>query len=161
MRIPRVVAEVVAWWVVAFSVWMITLSIAPLQEYLLAVGCGLICALAAVWARRALEASWVLRPSWVLPLLAVPLIVVTDTVQVLLAPLRPARRRGRFTTVGTRAVDDLPAARSRRAVATWLMSVTPGSYVLDADPDTGDLTVHSLAWRGPRMEKLVEKLVGE
>jgi multisubunit Na+/H+ antiporter MnhE subunit len=36
------------------------------------------------------------------------------------------------------------------------MSLTPGSYVLDADPETGDLLVHSLSSRGPRMERLVE-----
>ncbi len=157
MRIARVVAEVVAWWVVAFAIWMISLSSAPLQEYLLAVGCAFPCALAAFKARRALDASWTLRPGWLKPLLAVPLIVVTDAAQVLFAVVRPGQRGGRFEKVPTGAVDDLPEARSRRALATVFMSVTPGSYVLDADPDAGDLMVHALADRGPRMERLVEE----
>ena len=150
------VAEVVAWWAVAFAVWMISLSAAPLQEYLLAVGCAFPCALAAFWARRALEASWMLRPGWLKPLLAVPVIAVSDAAQVLFAVVRPGQPGGRFTKVGTGAVDDVPTARSRRALATLFMSITPGTYVLDADPDTGDLLVHELAHRGPRMEKLVE-----
>lgn len=156
MRIARVVAEIVAWWAVTFSVWMISLSAAPLQEYLLAAGCGLGCAVAAFWARRALDASWSLRLRWLKPLAAVPLMAVTDAAQVLWAVARPGQPGGRFETVRTRAIDDVPEARSRRAVATWFMSVTPGSYVLDADPDSGDLLIHSLAHRGPRMEKQVE-----
>ncbi len=157
MRIARVVAEVVAWWAIAFSVWMISLSAAPLQEYLLAVACALPCAVAAFGARRAFEASWTLRPGWLKPMLALPAIILSDAAQVLLAVVRPGQPGGRFTTVRTGAVDDVPEARSRRAVATVLMSVTPGSYVLDADPDNGDLMVHALAHRGPGMQKLVEE----
>lgn len=155
MRTARVVAEVLAWWAVTFSVWMISLSSAPLQEYLLAVGCALPCALAAFGARRALEASWRARPAWLKPLLAVPFVLVSDAIQVFAAVVRPGQPGGRFEKVPTGAVDDGPEARSRRAVATFFMSVTPGSYVLDADPDTGELLVHSLARRGPRMERLV------
>lgn len=155
MRSAAAVAEVVAWSAVAFSVWMITLSIAPLQEYLLAGVCGFLCGLTAFWARRALGASWSLRPAWLKPLLAVPFVAVTDLVQVLLAAVRPGRPGGRFITVSTGAVDDGPRARSRRALATWFLSVTPGSYVIDADPDTGRLLVHSLTRRGLRIEKLV------
>lgn len=156
MRKGRVVVEILAWWAVAFSVWMISLSTAPLQEYLLAVGCGLLAALTAFWARRALGTSWSLRIRWLSPLLSAPVIAVTDAVQVFRAVIRPGQSGGRFETVRTGAVGDGPEARSRRAVATWLMSVTPGSYVLDADPETGDLLVHTLADRGPSMEKRVE-----
>lgn len=156
MRIARVVAEIVVWWAVTFSVWVITLSAAPLQEYLLAAGCGLVAAITVFWARRALEASWTVRLRWLTPIVTVPVIAVTDTVQVLAAVVKRGQPGGRFVRVRTGAVGDGTEARSRRAVATWLMSITPGSFVLDADPDTGDLLVHSLAQRGPRMEKQVE-----
>ena len=158
MRFARVVAEFLVWWAITVSGWMISLSAAPLQEWLVAVGCGAICAAAACAARRrALQASWRLKPRWLLPLAAVPLIAITDAVQVLTAVIRPGHGGGSFETVRTGALDDGPEARSRRAIATWLMSVTPGSYVLDADPETGDLLVHRLARRGPDMAKLVEK----
>jgi multisubunit Na+/H+ antiporter MnhE subunit len=156
MRRARVVGEIVAWWAVAFSVWMISLSTAPVQEYLVAGACALPCGLAAFAVRRALEAQWVLRPSWFKPLVMAPVVIVSDAGQALWAVLRQRHQGGRFETVATGAVGDAPAARSRRAVATFLMSLTPGSYVLDADPETGDLLVHSLSSRGPRMERLVE-----
>ena len=125
MRIARVVAEVVAWWAVAVSVWMISLSTAPLQEYLLAVACGLPCGVAAFAARRATRTSWALRPGWLKPRLLAPVAIVTDAVQVFFAVLRPAQPGGRFETVPTGAVDDTPHARSRRALATFFMSLIP------------------------------------
>jgi multisubunit Na+/H+ antiporter MnhE subunit len=158
MRIARVVAEIVAWWALTFSVWMISLSAAPVQEYLLAAGCGLLCAVVAYVARRrALETSWVLRLRWLRPLAAVPLILVTDALQVLAAVVRPGQPGGEFQTVRTGAADATSEERSRRAVAAWMMSVTPGSYALDYDEETGELLVHRLARRGPSMARLVER----
>jgi multisubunit Na+/H+ antiporter MnhE subunit len=151
--VARIMAEIVVWWAIACSIWMISLSEAPLQEYLLAVGCGLPAAMAAFWARRAVQDSWTVRAEWVKPLMMLPLILVSDAAQVFLAVVRPGQPGGRFITVQTPAAGNSSRARSRRARDVFFMSVTPGSYVLDADPDTGEMLVHSLASKGPRMER--------
>ncbi|HLH29225.1 MAG TPA: hypothetical protein VKW77_09925, partial [Acidimicrobiales bacterium] len=84
-----------------------------------------------------------------------PVVIVSDAVQVLAAPWRRPQGRGRFETVPTAAAGGSVAGESRRAVATALVSSTPGSYVLDVDPETGDMLVHRLASRGPRIDHLV------
>lgn len=145
------------WWAVATAVWMITLSTAPVQEYLLAAACGLPCAAAALWTRRVLAASWTLRGPWLRPLLVLPVVIVTDAAQVLVAAIRPGQPGGDFETVPTGAVGDDTRSRSRRALATFFLSAAPGSYVLDADPETGHLMVHRLARRGPRLDGLVRQ----
>lgn len=154
MRVARTGAELLAWWAVATGIWMVSLSIAPLQEWLLAAACGFPCALAALWARRVLGTSWTLRAAWLKPVLTVPYRIVTDAAEVLLAVVRPGQPGGRFDTVRTGARGDSPEARSRRALATFLLSVTPGTYVLDADPDSGDVLVHSLTARQPGLGAL-------
>ncbi|HET6873811.1 MAG TPA: hypothetical protein VFH70_03485 [Acidimicrobiales bacterium] len=156
MPVARVVAEVLVWAAVTFSVWMISLSAAPLQEYLLAAGCSVLAAITACWARRALDVSWTLTPGWLAPLWKVPLVAVTDLAQVVVAALRPGQAGGRFETVHTTATGDAPASRSRRALAAWFMSVSPGSYLLDANPGDGELIVHRLTG-GPGMEKQLER----
>ena len=155
MRVARVAAEVAAWSAITFSVWMISLSTAPLQEFLLAAACSIPCGFVAFGARRAAEAAWTVKPRWLRPLLLAPFAIVSDAVQVLSAPVRPGQPGGRFQRVDTGAVGDGPSSRSKRALSTFWVSITPGSYVLDADPETGELLIHSLASRGPRMERHV------
>lgn len=151
-----VVAEVLLWWAVAYAVYLLSLSAAPLQELLLGAAVSLPCGLAAVGARRATGDRWVLAWRWLRPVLVFPASLLADTAAVLSAAVRPSVQ-GRFETVPTGALDDHPGARSRRAVATFWMSVTPGSYVLDADPATGDLMVHSLRGPGPSMGRSVAR----
>lgn len=153
-RPPAVAVEVLLWWAAAYSVYLLSLSTAPLQELLLGAAVSLPCALAAVGARRATRDRWVLAGRWLRPGLAFPAALLTDTATVLAAAVRPSRR-GRFETVATGTAADDPRARSQRAVATFWMSVTPGSYVLDTDPATGRLLVHSLSGPGPSMGRRV------
>lgn len=144
------VVEVLVWWAVAYGIWLVSLAAVTFQELIAGMAVSLSCAFAAYGVRWAVGEAWTVRPGWMRPLLVLPLVLVLDTVQVLSAVA--TRSRGRFTTVPTGATGDDPDARSRRAMATIFLSVTPGSYVLDADPRTGDLLVHSLARRGPRMK---------
>lgn len=160
MRVARLGAEAAAWWAVAFSVWMVSLSAAPLQEYLLATACSFLCGVAAVGARLAARGVWRVRAGWFRPVLLLPITLASDTVQVLLSPLHQGRARrpggvGRFDKMPTGAIDDVPVARSARAVATILVSVTPGSFVVDADPSDGSLLVHRLGGWGPQMTRVV------
>jgi hypothetical protein len=138
---------------VAFSVWMISLSVAPLQEYLLAAGCAIPCGVGAVVARRAVGDSWTLRPGWLRPLLLLPVAVLTDTLAVLRSGLRP---QGRVQSMAGPPGAG-PVSRSGRAVATMLVSVTPASFVLDAE---SGIIYHSVAGPGPSMARAVERAVG-
>lgn len=147
------------WTAIAYGVWLMSLSTAPLQELLLAAACALPCGLAAAGARWAIRDSWRFRPGWFRPMLLLPLAIVSDAVQVLFASLRPHPRSGRFQRVQTGATGDDSLARGRRALITGLVTVTPGSYVLDVDPDSGEMLVHSLSFRGPRMERTVGSVV--
>lgn len=151
-----VVAEVVLWWAVAYAVWLMSLSTAPLQELLVGATAALPCGVAAYGARRATGDRWVLRLRWLRPALHLPVVLLTDTFTVLSAALT-GRPVGRFERVPTGAVDDVPPARSERAVATFWVSLTPGSYVVDADPASGELMVHSLPGPGPSMADIVSR----
>lgn len=141
------------WWAIAYAVWLISLSSVPLQELLLAAACALPCGVAAAGARWAIRDSWWMRVVWLKPLLVLPFAIVSDAAQVLVAGFR--RRSGSFERISTSTGGDGSADRGRRALSVGLITSTPGSYVIDIDPDSGDLVIHSLAFRGPRMERLV------
>lgn len=151
----KLLTEVVVWWALAFGVWLISLSATSGQEFLVAALASLPCGVAAAVAREAIGESWIVRPSWFRPLLFLPVVLFTDAAQVLAAPLRGRQRGGRFETVPTSKGGDTAERRGRRALATVFVSITPGSFVLDIDPNSGDMLIHSLAFRGPRMEQIV------
>lgn len=153
MKPARRVVEIVVWWALAYAVWLISLSTVPLQELLLAAACALPCGIAAAGTRWAIRDSWWIRVSWLKPMLVLPVAVVTDAAQVLMAGL--LRRGGDFQRVSTGTGGDSSSARGRRALAIGLITSTPGSYVLDIDPESGEMLLHSLASRGPRMERQV------
>jgi multisubunit Na+/H+ antiporter MnhE subunit len=138
--------ELLVWWVVAIGVWLTSLSAYSRQDLIVAVGCGLPCAVMAVLARRAVRLRMRPPADAVRWLTALPPAVAGDTVRVLALPWRPSRRStaGEFRTVDLRARGRTPAASGRRAVATVLLSSTPGSYVVDVDPDTGTALIHAV-----------------
>lgn len=146
-------AEVIGWWAVAYSVWLMSLSAAPLQELLVGAAASLPCGVAAVAARRVAGEHWKLRLRWLRPLLSVPGSLLSDTAAVLISPVR--RRPGGFEQVPTGAGGANPEDRSRRALATFWLSVTPGTFVVDADPGSGELMVHRCAGAGPAMVRSV------
>lgn len=147
--------EVLLWWGLAYGVWLISLSAISTPEYIVGALCALPCGVAAAGARWAVEGSWTLRPGWLLPLTTVPLAVVCDAAQVLAAPWHRGQPGGDFHTGMTAAKGSSPVGKSRQAIAVALVSLTPGSYVLDVDPESGEMLVHSLARRGPRLERMV------
>jgi multisubunit Na+/H+ antiporter MnhE subunit len=149
--------EVVVWWGLAFGIWLMSLSATSGQEFLVAALASLPCGLAAAAARRAIEQSWAVTPSALKPLLLVPVAIFTDAAQVLAAPIANRARGGRFETIPTNAAGDTAQARGRRALATAWVSITPGTFVLDVDPDSGAMLVHSLAFRGPRVANFVAR----
>lgn len=152
---PRVLVEIAVWWALSLGVWLMSLSAVSSEEYIVAVLASLPCGVAAAGARWAIGESWTLRPAWLAPALLLPVAVFTDAAQVLASPLWSRRRGGRFSTIATGHAGDSARARAGRAVATMIVSTTPGTYVLDIDPDSGEMLVHSLAPKGPSVEKAV------
>jgi multisubunit Na+/H+ antiporter MnhE subunit len=157
----RGASEALTWSGAAFGLWLISLSAVSNQEILIAALASLPCGAAAVGARLAVRDSWTLRPGWLKPALQLPLSLVTDAVQVFAACVPFRRRPGRFETVPTGAGGDTARARSQRAVWSALISVTPGSYVLDVDEESGDMLVHSLAHAGPQIAAAVSRMHGD
>lgn len=146
MRHPLSTAgEVVAWWAATLGVWLLTLSSVTAADLEVAIPCAFACGGAAVVVRRTLGGEWS-RPvgtgAWLLRLLPA---IASDTALVLALPWR----RGSAERVGElKRIPVAPGATSRarttRAVASLLLSATPGSFVVHTDDDTGELLVHSL-----------------
>ena len=138
-----IVAEMFSWWVIAIGVWMASLSAYSGQELVVASGCAVPCAVAATAARRAIRGGWSM-PSATLPwLLLLPAVVVSDAVRVLSWPLR-SRSGGTMHTLDIGVRGSSARANGRRAAAAFVLSSTPGSYVVAADEQAGTLTVHGL-----------------
>lgn len=156
----RTFAEVLAWWAACVGVWLLTDSSLTLSDSLIAVGCALPCAVLAVAGRRAVQGSWAPSPRWVRWLVVVPVAVVADGVRVLgigLTGLVGRRPDGELRTV--RLPRDRPAARwrARQAVATAVVSVAPGTVVVDVDEDSGRMVLHDLGGGRPALEEVVRR----
>jgi multisubunit Na+/H+ antiporter MnhE subunit len=156
--------ETLVWWVALCGLWLLTLSTFPIPELVAAVVLALPCAAAATVARRAVGASWRVRPGWARWLLPLPAAVLADTVRVLAAVLRrPLVRaeRGRLLRVGPRPESDARYAATQRALAVIALSLPPGSVVVGADDDPGrdgdELLLHVLADGPPRMNEVIER----
>lgn len=157
MRQPiGLVIEAVVWWGLCLGVWLVTLSAVSGQELVVATPLGLVSGVLAVIARRVAGNRWRLRPQWFLPVLLVPVAILADTVRVLAAAV--TRPSGRFVDlpVSQGAGDGAPA-RGRRALATMVITVSPGTIVVDIDPETGRATVHTLNAGRPHMEEVVAR----
>lgn len=158
---PRVV-EVLVWWALLLGVWEVTLSGTTLPEISAAAAAGLASAVAATAARRAVDvqgmpiADWLRRLRW-LPMVAIS--VVLDTARVLVLAGRHLRHRdvsGSFRTVWLRR-DRETSADMHRALATLVVSSTPGSLVCDADPEQHTLLEHRLVDGASTLEEVVAR----
>jgi multisubunit Na+/H+ antiporter MnhE subunit len=138
--------EFVAWWCVAVGVWIASLSAWSTHDFVVAAGCALPCAAAALAARRAVDAAWHPPLATLRWLALLPVGVVRDTAFVLSLPLR-RRVPTELRAVDVGAPGDSPAAAGRRAVAVTVLNATPGTVVYGSDPERGTVLVHAV--RGP------------
>jgi multisubunit Na+/H+ antiporter MnhE subunit len=146
-----VAVELLVWCCVTTGIWFVSLSAYSGQDLVVALGCGVACAVVAVLARRAarLDAR---PPAAVLGwLLALPWSIALDTGRVLVLPWRPRARAvaGEFRRVRIGPPGNSPRALGRRAMAAVLMSATPGAYVVDIDADAGTALVHAVGPASP------------
>jgi len=138
-----IVVELLGWYVVAIGVWMASLSAWSGQELIVAAGCAVPCAVAAVAARRAIDGAWTLPTETLRWLLILPAAIVVDAARVLTWPVRSGGG-GDFRTIDIGAGGGAPAATGRRAAASLALSSTPGAYVVAADEKAGTVTLHGL-----------------
>ncbi|HEY5985630.1 MAG TPA: Na+/H+ antiporter subunit E [Streptosporangiaceae bacterium] len=152
--------ELVWWWGAAVGVWLITLSSVTTPDLVAATACGLPCALAARAGRRALRNRWRPRPRWALWLAPLAASVIVDEARVLRLALR---RPGHARPVGEWRGVQLPAgqpdtvASAHRALASVTISATPGTFVVDGDPEEDRLVIHSLARGWPHLDQVVRR----
>jgi len=149
--------ELLAWWLISISVWMLSLSAYSGAEMVAAVLAALPCALAAVGARLVVQGNW--RPGLesLTALAALPTSIARDSVLVLLMPWT----RRHVGASGLREIDlhaagDSSAANGLRALGLTLLSASPGSYVVDADPTRGTAMVHALTGSS-RLEQILTR----
>lgn len=146
----RAVVEVAAWWGLCFGLWIATLSAISWPEVAVSVPVSFACGVLAVACRRVARNKWQLRPAWLLPMLALPLSICTDTVRVLASAVTGPSRTARLVRVqvdGARG--NGPRPDGRRALTTVILALSPGSIVVDFEADAGAATVHLLAGASP------------
>lgn len=146
------VGETVLWAGITFGVWLTTLSAITGPELVLGGAVSAGCGVVAAAARRALRGAWGLHLRWLASARWLPVAVLADSASVLWSALRGdggTFERVRVAgTTGSRS-----ATAGRRAAYVLLVSASPGSVVLDLDPDTGLALVHRVGSRGPAMER--------
>jgi multisubunit Na+/H+ antiporter MnhE subunit len=150
------ILESLVWWVLCIGVWLVSLSAVAWQELIVAALAALPCGVLATLARVVAGNAWRLRPAWLGPLALLPVAIVTDTAQVLWAAVR--RRPVEFsekTLAQGRGENSLAAGR--RALATLILSASPGTFVTDTDVDSGSVLVHKYAWRGPQLDEVLSR----
>ncbi|WP_308465203.1 Na+/H+ antiporter subunit E [Rathayibacter soli] len=153
----RAIIEVAGWWATVVVVWVVTVSSVGPAEIVCALSAGLACA---IFARRLrLTFGFRFRPSrvWLRSIMLLPVALIADIGMcirfiggALLGRPQVGRTRRQWGRSG-RSAD----ATAWRCAAGLIVSATPGTLVLDADPGSGELLLHVL-WSSPiRMEKLI------
>ncbi len=145
--------QVFAWWVVLGGLYVVFISTPTDLELIVAASVAVLLTTVAVVVRRLEDrhGGWRLRwARWLLPL---PVALVADTASLAWLVVRKARspRVGTFRRIEVPG-DPTPA---RLALSIVLLSVTPGTYVVDESRDGTALLVHSLREKPSRLEKVM------
>lgn len=141
----RTLPEAVIWWAVLTLVWLATLSTVSAEELAVAGGAAVLGAAMACWGRGVVRGRWHIPAGWARGLLVLPWAVLHDAVVVLRLAFRPAQKtEGEFREVPL--ADNRGRARrsAREAVATMMLSATPGSLVVDGADRHQHLVIHTL-----------------
>lgn len=148
----KLLASVLAWGGACLGIWLLSLTSVSHEELAVGGACALICGMVVTAVMRALRVRWSVRSVPLRPLLRVPLAIVCDAAQVLLRPFLRARA-GDVTSRELGATGGSAAAATQRVVAIIAVTSTPGSLVLDVEPKSGRLVLHTLHCAGPRVEE--------
>lgn len=138
--------EIIGWWAVLVLTWLATLNTFSIQELICATVLGLPCAVAARLGRRASAGHWKPRGDWAHWLLSLPYTVVRDTVKALALAVpaqQPDQDAFEELTFGKKETEN-PRRCAREALATIVLSATPGSVIVDGNAKHDRLLVHSV-----------------
>jgi multisubunit Na+/H+ antiporter MnhE subunit len=155
-----VATEMLWWWAASCGVWLLTLSSVNAAELAVALACGLPCGVAAWAARVALGERWRVRPHWVWWLIPLSVAVFSDAVRLLVLALRPHdldQEEGRLVDIPLPEDESEGVAAGRAAIATLVMSATPGTLAVQGDPGRRVVTLHSLVPGGSALERAVRR----
>ena len=152
---PAAVLETLGWAVVTGAVWLVTLSSVSFPEICFAAAAGVVSGAVATAGRRSLGGSWRFRPRWAGWAPQVAASLGAELVELAEATVRKAPH-GRLHTLRM-PEEDREHASGREALATLALSSTPGSIVVDGDPEEHTLTVHTLVSRGPDLTAVVRR----
>ncbi|HWG64980.1 MAG TPA: hypothetical protein VG253_25115 [Streptosporangiaceae bacterium] len=157
--VAAIAAEVICWWAACTGIWLLTLSAVSVPELVTALACALPSALAARAGRHAMSARWQPRAQWVAWLIRLPASVTADTARLFGAACRWVVRPD-----GTGELRDVqlpheaaPVAGTRRALASLVLSATPGTLVVDTNPEEDKLVIHSLVNGPPKLDEVVQR----
>lgn len=140
---------------VSCAVWLATLSSVSLPEVCFAAAAGVVSGTVATAGRRSIGGSWRFQPRWVLWAPQVAATLAAELVELARVTVRTAPH-GRLHTLRM-PVEGRERASGREALATLALSSTPGSIVVDGDPEEHTLTVHTLVSRGPDLTSVVRR----
>lgn len=144
--------ELVLWWVGGTLFWLATASTVTMSETLVAAAIALIAAVLARLARRAIPFDAKPRLAWLRWAALVPVSAVADAARLV-------------PWLGGRQAEDivearLPASTDRaetglRAGGIVALSATPGTVVVDCEPRSGTVRMHSLVKGWPHLDERV------
>lgn len=131
--------EALAWWVALFLIYLSLLASVTAVEIIIGAAIAVLGGVLAVLARQAEWAIFRFRLRWIgwLPALLAALFADTATLVVLVArTIRglPAKETRRVHRLRLPPESRLHVARTRRAIVTVLLSLSPGTYVIDTRP---------------------------
>lgn len=158
----RLAVEVAVWWAPLYVLWLAVISSYDLPELASGAAAALAGAATAALGRRAERVSYRPRTAWLRWLRVLPGGMASDMAQLTrlvgeqLVTRRPVR--GGFRVVELPDDSDPGRARARRALATALLSSTPGGYVADLRPGAPYvLIVHDLTDSTDRARAALER----
>ncbi|VBA55770.1 Na+/H+ antiporter subunit E [Mycobacterium attenuatum] len=153
-RSPDILGETGLWWMLIAGVWLATLSSRTPAELAVMTVCTLPAAVMARSARRANAGSWQFRIGWLGWLATAARDVVPQAVGV-----GAHRFTKRHAVIGAVPLPDetRPVAAARRAAAVLTLATTPGTVVLQCDPDTRSVLMHCTRPRPSRLETAVQR----
>ncbi|WP_138445062.1 Na+/H+ antiporter subunit E [Sinomonas susongensis] len=144
--------ELVLWWAGGSVFWLATASTVTLGETLVAAAVALVAAVLARVARRAIPFEAKPALAWLRWTSLVPVSAVADSAR--LVPWLAGRQPEDVVEA------QLPRSTGRaetglRSGAILALSATPGTVVIDCDPDTGTARMHSLVKGWPHLDERV------
>lgn len=155
------ITEAAAWWILLFAGYLVLVSERSAAEYILGASLSAVAGSAAVLARRASGSSFAVPQGWVLVLIRLPAAVLVDT-WLLVRLIWPGStpRAAQVVRLQTLELADQPDERhnfSWQAVAGLLLSLSPGSFVVDSSAHPPELVVHSIRASPGLLERSLQR----